>query len=211
MLKEFKAINEDKICVLERSVNDLKEILDQLSQWNIPNDVFTKTDLKNLCTSFIQNQQNDIENLQPGSWCLNKEMIYNSEARVDFVFFPTYYVIAILTRVLMEYPEIAHLIPDYNDTLKRGYLFSSYRSLQGHGIDSTEYLIKAFEILVKGRVTEYLNSDKNFSPALYALIKKIIKDARKKLKTGKTVEGFDRDYKEGYEYIISVTKELNFN
>ena len=66
MLKEFKAINEDKICVLERSVNDLKEILDQLSQGNIPNDVFTKTDLKNLCTSFIQNQQNDIENLQPG-------------------------------------------------------------------------------------------------------------------------------------------------
>jgi hypothetical protein len=57
--------------------------------------------------------------------------------------------------------------------LKKGYVFATYRKLQGHGYESEIERIKAIKILEKGGVIEFIEKNPSFSPSLYNMLNKI--------------------------------------
>lgn len=120
-----------------------------------------KEDFTNLLTSFVEGQRGTFANIAvAGSWGLVdcKEGI-PSDARVDFVFMPTYIITAILARTYLDYPEIANSIPRYKGALIAGFNFCSLRGLQGHGYEGEDGRVEALKILNMGHVPELLEKN----------------------------------------------------
>jgi|GEM_PF-1807262 len=173
MIKSFTISKEVNIEEMLKKVEDMYRLLDEFSEGNLPNENYTLDDLKEFCRSLVEGQQNDIEGIKPGSWCVAPDGRMPGDARVDFAFFPTYIAISILTKVLTDYPEIAESIPNYNTVLKKGYVFATYRKLQGHGYESEIERIKAIKILEKGGVIEFIEKNPSFSPSMYNMLDRI--------------------------------------
>ena len=125
MIKKFRITEEVDTIKMENIVNEMRDLLEKLVSGEIPNDdTYTRSDLKDFCTSLIKGQRNDIGPMKSGSWCVAPSVNnMPGDARVYLAFFPTYIVISILTRVLGDYPEIPKQIPNYAEVLRKGFKF----------------------------------------------------------------------------------------
>jgi hypothetical protein len=215
-LKEFNPVSSSKnekthfIENMQNTVNQIRRVLDELHTGEIPSKNLSKTELTRLCRSFVKGQRYDISRFE-GSWTVAPEG-YNegmpSDARVDFVFIPTYLVISILTKVMIDFPEIIDTIPKYEESLKEGYKFASLRSLTGHGYESTDVMIKTIELFEKGRVLIYLSENPDFSPEMFGLLKKIKTEIESKLKKGDVPGAWGKEYSN--EYLKTVERLKNY-
>jgi len=154
---------------MENIVNEMRGLLEKLVSGEIPNvDTYTRTDLKDFCTSLINGQRNDMGIMKSGSWCVAPSATnMPGDARVYLAFFPTYIAVSILTRVLVDYPEIPEQIPNYEEVLRNGFKFATYRGLQGHGIGARSEMIDALEILSSGNVINISNPIPTFARNCY--------------------------------------------
>lgn len=214
MIKEFKIDEDFDTIKASQQVKKMKKILEKLASNEIPNEsTYTKSDLTNFCKSLITNQRNDLKSIKPGSWCIVPTEVVEegmpSDARVDFIYFPTYIAISILTRVLIDYPEIAQQIPNYEEVLKKGYKFSTYRKLSGHGYDADLEMIEAIRILSMGKVPEFLASNPEFSPELFKVLKEIKRRLEISIRNGRTRGPWGQDYSEGFKEVIRMLKPLD--
>ncbi|MHC1599728.1 MAG: hypothetical protein ACXQS5_02775 [Candidatus Methanospirareceae archaeon] len=203
MIKEFKIIDELDVRGMENTVNEMRELLEKLSYGEMSNENdYTLSDLKNFCVSLIDGQRNDINGLKLGSWCLAPSVSgMPSDARVYLVFVPTYIAIAILTRVLLDYPEIPKQISNYEEVLRRGFKFATYRRLRGHGIGAGSEMIEAIEILSYGKVVEYLLSNPDFCPELLQILRDIRKELANALESGAVKGPWGEDYVKAFEFV----------
>ncbi len=210
MLKTFGTAEKLDDSKMENTVNELAELLEKLSSGEIPNENdYTPSDLKKFCISLIDGQRNDISGLKSGSWCLIPSgECMPSDARVYYVFFPTYIAIAILTRVLLDYPEIPKQIPNYEEVLRRGFKFATYRRLRGHGIGARSEMIEAMEILSSGRVVEYLLSNPDFCPELLQILRDIRNELADALEKDVTTGPWGEDYIKAFEFVKGLPKEV---
>jgi len=175
MIKEFKPCTKADIEEMDRKVRELREVLEVLAGGGIPGPGYTVDDLERLCESLVRGQRNDIPRLVPGSWCVAPSIEgMDSDARVEFVFFPTYLAVAILTRALREHPELKERIPGYEKALKEGLGFSARRGLMGHGYDANTEMREAVGILEMGQVGGYLEEEPGACPEL----RKVLAEAR---------------------------------
>ena len=99
-------------------------------------------------------------------------------------------------------------IPDYEKVLHNGFKFSTYRGLEGHGYEATSEMIKAIKILGMGNVPEYLASNPHASPELLDILRNIKRVTAEALKTGNTKGLWNRDYREQFEFVLEVLKDI---
>jgi len=171
MIREFKPCTKVDTDDMDRKVRELREVLEALAGGVIPGPGYTVDDLERLCASLVRGQRDDIPRLVPGSWCVAPSIEgMDSDARVEFVSFPTYLAVAILTRALREHPEFKESIPGYETALKEGLGFSAMMGLMGHGYDARTEMREAVGILETGQVGRYLEDDPEACPGLAKLL-----------------------------------------
>ncbi len=202
MLKKFRIADEMDVVEMECIVDEMRDLLRKLASGEVPNDDdYTLSDLMNFCRSLIDGQRGEI-GVKSGSWCVAPSAKgMPSDARVYLVFFPTYIAVAILTRVLLDYPAIPKEIPEYGAALRRGFKFATYRGLLGHGIGAETEMIEALEILSLGKVMKYLSLNPDFCPEMFQILKEIKEELSDSLERGVTRGSWGEDYIKAFEFV----------
>ena len=80
------------------------------------------------------------------------------DARVDFVYTPTYVALAFLCSIKLDYPEAAEQLRDLDTSLKKGSMFAIGRNLSGSGYEGESGALKALIILEQGRVSKAIQN-----------------------------------------------------
>jgi hypothetical protein len=195
---------------MQEIVHQIRNTLNGLFSDDIPGRTFSRTDLTKLCKSFVEGQRYDIPRFE-GSWTVVPEGYREgmpADARVDFVFMPTYIVVSILTKVMIDFPDITTTIPRYTESLQEGCKFASLRGLTGYGYESVDVMIETIELFEKGSVLTFLSENPEFSPEMYELLKKIKTDMEFKLKKGDVTGAWGEEYSN--EYLKTVERLKNY-
>lgn len=116
-----------------------------------------------------------------GSWAIPKDIAMPSDARIDYIYFPTYIAVAVLSLVKQDYPKIAKAIKGFDASLKAGLDFASGRDLQGHGYDSLVEALIAMEYLAIGKVFTLIKNHPDLSRKFVRATHKAVEDIENKL------------------------------
>ena len=182
----------DIISAMSEYIESLKDLLDDLDFGDFFNtSEYTRDTYTGLLKSFIAGQRGKFCNIVvPGSWGIfDGDEGIPSDARVDFVYMPTYIICSILSRTYLDYPEIVENIPGYVAALKKGLRFCSLRNLAGHGYDLFKGQAEALEILGLGHIPELLEKHHDWCPKLRNLIQVLTDEMQEKLEHS-TARGF---------------------
>ena len=90
---------------MQTIIGQMKAVLIALDAREIPGDGYTRADLFNYCKLLVVGQRRSLGRTKAGSWSVapsDKGM--DSDARVEFIFLPTYIAVATLSKVLRLYP-----------------------------------------------------------------------------------------------------------
>ena len=96
-----------------------------------------------------------------------------SEARVDFVYTPTYIAAAIFMRELFNL-EKGSEESSYIGILEKALAFCLGRGLRGHGYEAEKGMLEAIDIFRKGGLKNFLATAPNICPEFHAMIWQII-------------------------------------
>jgi len=203
MLKKFFIpTKEQTIESYYETKKELLYFLERLVSGKLITKKYTEEDLLETVMDIVASQRTDAPKNVDLSWCLDVDPTrMPSDARVDFMYEPTYIIVSILTYIKVHYPDIATKLDNLDDTLKKGMHFSTLRNLRGHGYEAEEGLRDAIYYLHLGGVPEFLNENKFFQYDLYRLLKGICKEKVYLLALNETVAGWNRDYRKEYEEI----------
>lgn len=165
---KFKKIKDFNIKEMQFFVAKMEDVLLQLESFEIPNDSgFTKRSLSKYCESLVENQRIGLTRTKDNSWAVvDDDLEMPSDARVDFIFIPTYIAVATLSFVYLNYPDIANKIDGYDNSLKKGMMFCTHRGLRGHGFEYIDGIIEALVILSIGQVPSLLERKPELCPEL---------------------------------------------
>ncbi|MEO5333937.1 MAG: gamma-glutamylcyclotransferase [Magnetococcus sp. YQC-5] len=172
--RDFDKSLNDRITWAFNVSKKLFETLKLLSSGNYPQPYFKESDLIKLCNSLVADQC-DSDQYLAGSWAIFLDPNMPSDARVDFIYLPTYMAIGILTYAYKLIPEIEKVVPRFWIAMRLGYLFASLRGLQGHGIyddigEGEIHALGTIGILKMGGIFDFLAKHKSFSPELMRVI-----------------------------------------
>jgi len=182
-------------------LEDMKDTLVAIDAGEIPNNIdYTISELLKYCQTIIDGQREELGVTKAGSWSVapNDDSM-PSDARVEFIFEPTYIAVSILCRVLLDHPWIAIQITGFVDSLKKGLKFCTYRELRGHGYEDIDGMLDALMILTMGKVPVLLEKSPDFCPELHLIFQSIEKYLSDALVSGKTLGAWGEDYTENYQ------------
>lgn len=167
----FVVVDPPAVPPMTEAVEQLRHLLDAVASGGVPGPNYGAGELQHFCQSAVSNQRGTLGRTVAGSWSVAAhDTGMPADARNDFIFTPTYIVVAILTKVLQDFPNIAAAIQGYEEALRRGMMFAALRRLQGHGYDAAEGAADARRILALGQVPVFLASHPDFCPALADLL-----------------------------------------
>ncbi len=200
MLRRFKPLRVVDVQAFDKFNQDLYDVLDELDAGNIfSKETYSVSMFKHFLESLVTGQRESLGRTKPGSWSIVPNDDYmDSDARVEYIFTPTYLVTAILGRTLCEYPILVLTIPGYEQALKQGMLFCSYRKLTGHGYDMERGMAKALSILALGKIPWLLERHKYFCPELYQAICLATKQMKEMLDIGNAKDAWGGDLQEDF-------------
>jgi len=233
MIKEFRYL---KVPLGENFIQEMQDINDSMlgvltamdnGEFNKKNSTVILIDLINYVQSLVIGQRGPLGRTKTGSWCLapdDKGM--DSDARVEFIFTPTYIATATLTRFFLEYPSFAKDIDDsiklktsatkkiaeyntYESVLSKGMTFCTYRGLHGHGYDGGVGAIEALNILSLGKVPFFLLKNPDFCPKLKFIIDNAANSFELLIENGSAAEVLGKDYSEKFRSAIETIHLLN--
>ncbi|MEI7927705.1 MAG: hypothetical protein WCH40_04085 [Verrucomicrobiales bacterium] len=211
MLKQFvplEAVDTDEMLSL---VDAMEEVVEALDEGTIPNTSdYTTKDLSGYVLSLVQSQEHRTTSLKPGYWCVvNDQTDMPGDARVDFVFRPTYAAVATLSRTLCDFGSMAMETPRFLSALTRGMKFATYRGLAGHGYESDQGAMEALRILSLGKVPWLLERQQNLCPKLLAVIRDVSHNMQRRLTTGAAIGVWGQDLSEGFRQSIETLMLIN--
>jgi hypothetical protein len=135
-------------------------------------------------TRFLIDHQrfDDIEDMKiKGSWCLPDDPHMPSDARVDFMYMPSYIAISWLSLIKQKIPTIAEEIANFESGLIAGLDFSAGRGLEGHGYERVQQLLEAVDILYTGKVFSMMTENPKLSLKFSRAMNKAKASIRKQL------------------------------
>lgn len=200
MLKEFKSVSSAENKKVQKALclkKELETFLERLMKKDLPNNDYSLRDLKAFIVSLINNQrEKDGFWKKNGYWSLLPVGIHiPKDARVDFVYEPTYIAISILTIFLKRYPYEALTIDGYIDSLHDGIYFASTRNLKGANSYSIEETFKYLKMFSDAGVLEYVfenvNNDERLQPFYETVIDWLNYFQEHVQNNKKLVNGFD--------------------
>jgi len=127
----------------------------------------TQAEVTNYCRYLLAHQRGRVIKMSPGSWGLPENLgMPSSDARVDFIYFPTYIAVSTLVLAWQRYPELSDQLPDFRQQLRQGMKFMVGRHLRGSGYDADRQLVEVIEILALGKVFDFVKQQPTFFPEL---------------------------------------------
>ena len=167
-------------------------------------------DLPGYLTSLVEGRRGSVGRTMPGSWAVVPDDDgMPSDARVEFIFTPTYIATATLTRCLCDFPLTAMAIPGYLEALHTGMVFCAARDLQGHGYDAIDGAIDSLGILSRGKVPWLLSRQPEFCPELKAAIDEAATYMARSLAKGTATGAWGEDYADGFTSVIELLRVTN--
>jgi len=203
MLKKLNFPLSGSVDDFTRVKKEMYNVLLTLNKSNGIYDDFSKEDLKLFVNKLVESQRRDLTEPCNCSWCIpeNKDHM-PSDARIDFIFEPTYIAVAILTYVKSSFHDVAISVEGFDDCLKNGMKFSTLRQLSGHGYASFESTLNAIRIFDLGRVPEYLSKNRSFNIDLYLLFQQIYHQVVSDLNHKNTKDLWSNDLSSGMKEIV---------
>ena len=189
MLKHYEIVEQGSIQEMFHVIAQMSEVLDALATGEIPNDTtYTFEDLAHYLRSLVTNQRGSLGRTHPGSFSVAlTDCNMSSDARVDFIFQPTYLATATLSRVFLDDPDLCSMIPGYEEAMKTALDFCVGRGLSVDNADDQILgLSRNLTILEKGRIFELLARSPELSPSLLELLQRIRRKLTHCLETGET-------------------------
>ena len=172
---------------LDKMLNDLDDFLNEESDFK------NKDWVENLNT-ILDFQDED------GSFKLFDTFKIPTDARVDFIYTPTYICSAILIKAYLTDPEAFNL--KAKSSLYSGLKISTAINLRGHGYEALKGQIDALKIFQKAGLKEFIDLYPDFCPEFSEMIEKITAEYQKK----EDEEKFLGPWGESYEAEI---KQIN--
>jgi len=102
-----------------------------------------------------------------GGWCLPEDPAMPGDARVDFLYMPSYIAVATLVLIRQRFPAVTARMPSLDGALRRGLDFCSGRNLGGHGYDADRERIEAIGYLARGGVFSWFAENTELSPRFH--------------------------------------------
>jgi len=157
---------------------------------------FPEKSIKEFTAFLINNQREqdaDAHFNADGSFAIPEGVEMETDARVEFVYFPSYIATAYLCLIKQDYPNIYKSFSNFDVVLKKALDFCSNRHLQGHGYDSIQESLTAIEYLSYGKVFKYIKSHREESKKFHYAVYQARKIIREKLKDNSGWGAIDED------------------
>lgn len=200
----------DPLIAYQELIDGMHQILSGLDSGEIPGRSYTLEDLSGYVASLVSGQRGEIGKVVPGSWGVVEDGTgLDSEARVDFVFRPTYIAAATLARCLVDFPIVPLSIDGFLKSLRSGLVFCSHRRLQGHGFEADEGAIDALGILSLGKVPWLLERHPDFCPELRSVMKAVARDMAVRIQTGKAHGSWGENYHDRFRSTLQLLVSRN--
>lgn len=187
ILKKQK--NKPKFDELFKMITDLKDFLDEEADFK--DDAWKKN-----LDVIIDFQDDD------GSFKLYDSYKIPSDARVDFIYVPTYICTAILMKAYLT--DYGSFTMKAQSALKKGLKLSCAKGLRGHGFEAFKGQIEALNIFMKAGVKEFTDLHPGLCPEFTEMIEKIVSIYKDKILasdfTGPWGESYEDDIKTVAEY-----------
>jgi hypothetical protein len=213
MIKEFKYLENFPENFIQKmmELNDaMLEILYSLDEGYYQNDLSRINELNIYIKSLVKGQRASLGRTIEGSWGLvPNDAGMDSDARVEFIFKPTYIATATLSRYLLEFPLYALSIAGYKKALYTGMIFCTHRNLQGHGYEGDDGAIEAIKILAIGKIPYLLNQYPEFCLKLKNIIDNVANGMAEKLEKNTAKGSWGEDYTEGFRSALETLLILN--
>ena len=199
----------------EHDINKMSELTDIMSEYLFllsenEDNLLQSNSLNFYLKSLVDGQRDKLTGgTKSGSWCVAPDDLMDSDARIDFIFKPTYLAVATLSLAKINYPLITNGIDNYDEKLKNGLKFCTYRNLQGHGYDSIIQMIDAFKILSLGKVPLLLYKNPELSIDLKNILDEVANTMAFKLENSDAKGVWGEDYSEGFSGAIETMILLN--
>lgn len=195
MIKKFVVDPRTDTSAMYEQIRSMEAVLTGLDAGAIPDkDSCTAEEMKGYALSLIQGQRGMLGSVRPDSWSVaaDDEMM-DSEARVDFVFLPTYIAAATLSRLWLDHNDLVKKIPWYTLVLGRGLDFCALRKLDGHGYEADQGKAAALRILALGKVPLLLSRER-LSIRLHRVLAGLVSGMRERLPTGPVRNTWGADF-----------------
>jgi len=169
------------------SVGKMKNVLEAFYSEMFPVESYTIDNLKTFCLSLVENQREDQNGLNFGSWAVAPEPENVSEEdAMDFIYFPSVIGVALLSFYYMTYrdtlsdDEACQLIK----ALEKGIEFAIEKDLNGYAFNSEFQKLESIIIFCKGKVFRLLEEKKELSPKLAVIWNEFYEQIKKARKSG---------------------------
>ena len=211
LLKYFEPFKQVDTGAMLSYVEAMEEVVEALDERLIPDaKTYTLDDLSSYVKSLVAAQRRKLSFVKPGCWCVvSGDDGMPGDARVDFVFRPTYAAVATLSRILCDYPVLAVRTPRFLLALKQGMKFATYRGLAGHGYEADPGAIHALRILSLGKVPLLLQQHPELCPSLAMIIREVAESMQERLTTHSAVGIWGEDLSEGFRQAIETMRLVN--
>ena len=109
-------------------------------------------------------------------WKLDEPENMPSDARVDFLYMPTYIAAAFMTKAVLLYPEFLEEIPNMRKILQGALLACTGREFAGHGIEAIDDRLNAIKLFLNADMHTFLKQYPNICPDFAKLFNTTMRD-----------------------------------
>ena len=115
------------------------------------------------------------------------------DARVEYIYTPTYIAVSILANVLMRLPSRAMKIDCFEEILKKGLKAAAGRNFEGAGYEAVSGLLDTLEIFADGRMFDFIDDYPDIDPSFTRLLLDSEAFIAGKVREGKLSGGWGED------------------
>ncbi len=178
-MKKFETMTGKDINVKDglKIKNDLEMMVNDINEGKIE-----RAQLKELCVEFVRTQNKD---KFEGFWAIILDDYMPSDARIDFLYWPTYCItMAMMVAYMMKLNDE---IDGFDDCFKLGLEACTKRNFRGYTYEAQDGRIKVLSMFIESGLFVFLKENKNLCPRFNVCIKRIFKEMQERLDQGNTI------------------------
>ncbi|MGM9530919.1 gamma-glutamylcyclotransferase family protein [Intestinibacter sp.] len=159
----------------------------------------TRPEIEEICVSLINEQVKDKSDLK-GFWRIIDDEHMPSDARVDFIYYPTYYATMIM--MLGYLMNIDEKVLGFEETLKLGLDACVKTNLSGHGYESIDVKIEVLNLFIKVGLLEFLSLNYDFCRSFSKMINRVFEYIESAVNSNLTEGQWGKDYKLEFKSLL---------
>ena len=202
-MKKFQTITGENISVEKglKIKDELETMVNDINEGKV-----NRKQLKELCVEFVRTQNKD---KFEGFWPIILDDYMPSDARIDFLYWPTYCItMAMMVGYMMN---LNKEIDGFDDCFKLGLEACTKRSFRGYTYEAGKDKIKVLNMFIQSGLFEFLRENKELCPRFNVCIKRIFKEMQERVNQGDTICDLGIDYEEEFKNILKLKANSKTN